>query len=138
MRIILTWAGRYLFWSFVRRDFFFYSSCSNFRLNVSKIRFILSYSRIWICFPNIFSSYCHIFFIISKFFKMSIILTWSRILFYWSLLKLILFNDCWWYGWFNLINCNIYIVCSYWRILIWFPFIFSSYCHFLGGKSKFF
>jgi hypothetical protein len=105
---------------------------------MNQIRFVLSYCWIWICFPNIFSSNCHFIFTVSKFFKVSIILSWSRRLFFWSLLNWVSLYNCRWNSWFNLINCNINVICSNWGIWIWFPKIFSSNCHIVRRISEFF
>ena len=103
---------------------------------MSQVRFVLSYCWIWICFPNIFSSNCHIIWVEPKIFKMTIILARSRRLFWSFLRKLILCNDCWRNCWFSLTDCLFDIISSNWRIRICFPFIFSSDCHIIWIISK--
>jgi len=139
MTIILTRARR-IFNSFGGYNFIFNNCCRNsgFSNIYPWLNIVSTNRRIRIWFPNIFSSNSHIILIVSKFFKMSIILSWGWRLFFWPLLNLIFFNDCWWNSWFNLIDGKINIICPYWRIWIWFPFIFSSNRHLFRWVAEFF
>ena len=105
---------------------------------MSQVRFVLSYCWIWICFPNIFSSNCHIVCVEPKIFKMTIILTRSGRLFLRSFSNIIFSYNCRWYCWFNLLNWLVNIISTNRRIWVRFPFIFPSNCHIILIIAKFF
>jgi hypothetical protein len=105
---------------------------------MNQVRFVLSYCWILICFPNIFSTNCHIVCVEPKIFKMTIILARSGRLFWSFFRKLILCNDCRRNCWLNLTVCLFDIISSNWRIRIWFPNIFSSNCHVVCIEPKIF
>jgi hypothetical protein len=138
MSIILSWIRRVFFRPLLKLILLY--NCwwnSRFCLIHSNINVISSDWGIRIWFPNILSSNRHIICIEPKFFKMSIILTRWRRLFFWPLRILIDFNDSWRYSWFSMTHSLIYIICANRRIGIWFPLIFSPDSHIICVVSEF-
>ena len=139
MSIILSWS-RWLFRSFFW-ELIFCDDCGRncwFCLIHSDINVIGSNWRIWIWFPFIFSANRHIVLVIAEFFQMTIILSRSWRLFKWPLNILVFSNNSWRNSRFCQCSCLINIICSDWRIGIWFPYIFSSYCHIVCIETKLF
>ena len=101
MSIILPRSRSLFFWSSIGRTVFSDCCSLNFWFYMSQVRFVLSYCWVWICFPNIFSSNCHIVWVEPKIFKMTIILARSGRLFLRSFGNIIFSYNCRWYCWFN-------------------------------------
>ena len=78
-----------------------------------------------------FASKSYFIHILTNLFNVSIVLSWSWIIFNLFLIFLVLNNFGRWSRGLNKLDCRMHIICSNRWIRVRFPLVFSSYSHFL-------
>lgn len=126
---ILSRAWNSFLWSLVRRYIFFNESWLDSWFYWRWV--VWADSRVIIWLPFVFTSEGYFIHILTNLFNVSIVLSWSWIIFFLFLTFLVI-------NYFgrrgrglNKLNCRMNIICSYRWIWVRLPLIFSSDCHFL-------